>query len=82
MLWLALHKRLATMDREQKWGTIASTNCVLCDDQVEETFEHLFFDCTYSITIWLALVKWLGYHRQPGDWNCESSPTVTADQQQ
>jgi hypothetical protein len=30
-------------------------NCVLCQDQVEETIEHLFFDCPTTTSRWFAL---------------------------
>jgi hypothetical protein len=30
-------------------------NCVLCQDSVEETVEHLFFDCPAAVSRWFAL---------------------------
>ncbi|KAK6779975.1 hypothetical protein RDI58_022159 [Solanum bulbocastanum] len=71
ILWLGLHRKLSTVDRVQKWGIVVSTDCLLCNDQVEETPEHLFFDCPYSAFIRSFLVKWLDHTRSIGDWNQE-----------
>lgn len=30
-------------------------NCVLCDEQVEETVEHLFTSCTFAQDCWRAI---------------------------
>lgn len=70
---VALHRKLSTVDRVQKWGKVGSTDCLLCNDQVEETPEHLFFDCPYSAFIRPFLVKWLDHTRSIGDWNQESN---------
>jgi hypothetical protein len=34
-------------------------NCVLCQDNVEETVEHLFFECPAAISRWFAFgITW------------------------
>lgn len=70
---VALHRKLSTVDRVQKWGKVVSTDCLLCNDQVEETPKHLFFDCPYSAFIRPLLVKWLDHTRFIGEWNQESN---------
>ncbi|KAL0355542.1 UNVERIFIED_CONTAM: hypothetical protein Sradi_4001100 [Sesamum radiatum] len=62
VLWLAVLKRLSTLDRpwvnQQPW-------CVLCDGVHIETHDHLFFKCSYSARC-ISLLKrsvrftWLG----------------------
>lgn len=42
ILWLALNKRLTTVDRILKWGKTISTDCVICNGKVMETSNHLF----------------------------------------
>lgn len=73
ILMLALHRRLSTVDRVQKWGIALSTGCVISNNQVEETFEHLLINCPYSTSIWFSLPKWLSYLRPIGDKNREVS---------
>ena len=51
ILWLASLHRLHTMDRLQRHGVIASPECVLCGSAAE-THDHLFFDCSFSSTVW------------------------------
>lgn len=43
IMWLALHRKLSTVDRVIKWGIAIQTECVLCDTHQEENFDHLFF---------------------------------------
>lgn len=67
ILWLALQKRLATMDRLIKFGVQVSQQCVFCK-QSDELFKHLFFDCPIVREIWTRLLKWLGHTRPIQAW--------------
>ncbi|XP_019244265.1 PREDICTED: uncharacterized protein LOC109224132 [Nicotiana attenuata] len=58
-LWLAIQGRLPTVERLQKMGIQVPSTCVFCV-LADEHFEHLFFDCTYTKTIWQRLLNWLG----------------------
>lgn len=49
--WLAILGRLSTLDRLQKWGIVASAQCVLYSTTLK-TCEHLFFQCSYSSQLW------------------------------
>jgi hypothetical protein len=49
ILWLASLGRLRTMDRLH--GAVMNSQCVLCD-QHDETHGHLFFECTYTKSVW------------------------------
>lgn len=73
ILWIAVSKRLATVDRLQKWGIQVPSACVLCDSGLEETadHDHLFVSCAYSKCLWTSLLMWLGEKRQLGTWNDE-----------
>ncbi|XP_019242312.1 PREDICTED: uncharacterized protein LOC109222403 [Nicotiana attenuata] len=69
-LWLAIQRRLPTVDRLQKMGVQVAQLCVLCG-QEDELFEHLFFECSYTNTIWKRLLNWLGIQRQIQAWEEE-----------
>ncbi|KAL9299590.1 putative reverse transcriptase zinc-binding domain-containing protein [Arabidopsis thaliana] len=49
--WVAAWKRLHTRDRLTQWGLNIPTVCVLCN-VVDETHDHLFFQCQFSNEIW------------------------------
>jgi hypothetical protein len=54
--WLLLNDRLNTRNmlrRRRKF--LENYNCPLCADSVEETLEHLFFDCPCAATRWFKL---------------------------
>lgn len=49
--WLALLRRLPTRDRLRRWGMTVPEECVLCS-AAPETHHHLFFECSYSASVW------------------------------
>jgi hypothetical protein len=55
--WLLLNDRLNTRNilRRRKKFLEEGYNCVLCQDGVEETIEHLFFDCPSTVSRWYDL---------------------------
>ncbi|XP_060185527.1 uncharacterized protein LOC132614990 [Lycium barbarum] len=69
ILWMALYRRLSTVDIVAKWEIVVQQECVLCDTQSEEKFDHIFFACPYAKHVCCSLVNWLGYSRTIGDWN-------------
>jgi len=54
ILWLACMGRLRTMDRLHSTGTITNHTCILCGLYME-THEHLFFDCSFTGTVWRSI---------------------------
>ncbi|XP_019239458.1 PREDICTED: uncharacterized protein LOC109219451 [Nicotiana attenuata] len=70
ILWLALHSRLATVDRLLKFGIQVPQQCIFCGLAIE-TFDHLFFECSLTKALWNRLLRWLGYHRPIYDWQHE-----------
>ncbi|XP_070007628.1 uncharacterized protein LOC142165365 [Nicotiana tabacum] len=41
ILWMAMHRRLATVDKLAKWGVQVDQSCTLCGRDIEETHDHL-----------------------------------------
>lgn len=69
-LWLAIQGRLPIVDRLQKMGIQAPQMCVFYDLE-DELLEQLFFECSYTKTIWQRLLNWLGVQRQIQTWKEE-----------
>ncbi|KAL0295131.1 UNVERIFIED_CONTAM: hypothetical protein Scaly_3109300 [Sesamum calycinum] len=46
ILWLAIMGRLSTLDKP--WLHHIGGSCILCQDGVPETHDHLFFSCSFS----------------------------------
>jgi hypothetical protein len=57
--WIALQNRLWTADRLRKRGWENCGLCTLCK-QTEETCDHLFVHCRFTIRIWRLIEVWLG----------------------
>ncbi|KAL0295156.1 UNVERIFIED_CONTAM: hypothetical protein Sradi_6849300 [Sesamum radiatum] len=51
ILWLALQGRLATTDRP--WLQHLGSGCVLCQDGIPESHEHLFFMCPLPMSAYV-----------------------------
>lgn len=64
-LWLALHQKLATVDRLLKYGIQVSQESAFCAKGMK-TFSHLFFECSSTSTVWDRILKWLGITRRIG----------------
>ncbi|XP_019251222.1 PREDICTED: uncharacterized protein LOC109230152 [Nicotiana attenuata] len=69
-MWLAIQRRLPTVDRLQKIGIQVAQVCVFCG-QEEEIFEHLFFECSYTSAVWKRLLNWMRIQRQIQTWEEE-----------
>ncbi|CAN0885613.1 Putative ribonuclease H protein At1g65750 [Linum grandiflorum] len=50
-VWMAYHKKFATLDNLQKRGCILVNRCVLCCKCLEST-NHLLLHCEFSATVW------------------------------
>lgn len=60
--WLILLDRLNTkgMLARRNFNVQPDCLCVLCDDGVEETIDHLFFECHLTINCWNKLgIAWV-----------------------
>ena len=55
--WLLFSDRLNTrnMLRRRHFNVTSNFNCPLCSQQQEETVDHLFFHCPFSIMCWNEL---------------------------
>nr|GEU83193.1 hypothetical protein [Tanacetum cinerariifolium] len=66
IVWLAMHRRLATQDRIMVWNKTSNLLCPLCKKE-NDSHEHLFFKCPYSKDIW-SKVK---YKMRRRNWSNE-----------
>jgi hypothetical protein len=54
--WLLIQDRLSTRNiLKRKHMSLQSYNCVLCDESVEETVQHLFLHCSFAKQCWNLL---------------------------
>ena len=60
--WCVVRNRVLTKDNLARRGVLKSIDsvCIGCKE-VEESVNHLFFECTYS-SKWSACFHWLGLH--------------------
>ena len=60
--WLLVTDRLNTKDmlRRRHWNVTDDLFCVLCPTHMTENWQHLFFECNFSIRVWNYLqINWL-----------------------
>lgn len=68
-MWMACLKRLPTQDRLIQWKKEPpDAKCVFCN-LVVETHNHLFFECTYSKSIWSTVKQEVGIQNCPDNWD-------------
>jgi hypothetical protein len=56
ILWLALRDALVTKEKMCSWGFFGPSVCMFCYG-CNESWGHLFFDCSFSRRIWRALMS-------------------------
>lgn len=52
----------STKDRLRSWGMQLDGICSLCNSE-DESYHHLFFDCSFSTVVWQTLVTKNRVHR-------------------
>ncbi|XP_057811338.1 uncharacterized protein LOC131025559 [Salvia miltiorrhiza] len=60
--WRIVKGRVATFEnllRRHIQLPPSSTNCIFCKSHTED-MNHLFFTCSQTVEIWLAIIQWLG----------------------
>jgi hypothetical protein len=67
-LWLACNERLATRDRLHKFGLIDAISCCCCFCNVDETQQHLMFNCNKTKSIWRKVLEWIQVDHNPLGW--------------
>ena len=50
-MWTLIHQRLLTGENLEKRGIVGPFRCPLCAVN-SESISHLFFNCTYTVSIW------------------------------
>lgn len=53
---MAMKGKLQTQDRIMRWNNDLNMKCSLCNE-VQDSHNHLFFECKYSKYIWSCLKK-------------------------
>ncbi|CAA7034489.1 unnamed protein product [Microthlaspi erraticum] len=66
--WLFILNRSPTLDRLSAWGYATEGTCLLCGSELE-TRDHLFFECSYSASIWRRLTLHLNILNVPVHWS-------------
>jgi hypothetical protein len=62
-LWLLLIDRLNDIMLRKHWHIESGPECTLCDDELLETRDHLFFECEFARECWNAT----NIHWSPAD---------------
>ena len=55
-------------NKMQAWNALINTECVLCHE-VQETCQHLFFSCPYSLAVWECLVRGILKEKFTAAWD-------------
>lgn len=74
-LWLVFRDAIVTKERMCRWGYSGSTNCLFCHG-FQESWDHLFSQCSYSRRIWRALMVECSYLNPPIDWESVSEWSI------
>ncbi|KAL0294419.1 UNVERIFIED_CONTAM: hypothetical protein Sradi_6888800 [Sesamum radiatum] len=67
ILWLALQGRLSTTDKP--WLQHLGSVCVLCQDGLPESHEHLFFMCSFASECLRAIRREVFFHWPYYNWS-------------
>lgn len=71
IFWPACKRRLTAKDRMKSWGiSIGSTTCVLCN-HLEESIEHLHFECALTSAVWKKVLKFCSIYEGLYPWRVE-----------
>ncbi|CAH2060106.1 unnamed protein product [Thlaspi arvense] len=65
--WLFILNRNPTLDHSLKWDYDTEGICLLCGSDYE-TWDHLFFECSYSAEVWRKLTLKLNIRDPPFQW--------------
>ncbi|OIT24320.1 hypothetical protein A4A49_65616, partial [Nicotiana attenuata] len=52
------------------FGIQVPLDCVFCSASMED-FDHLYFGCPKTNSLWYRMLRWLGFTRQIGSWQNE-----------
>ncbi|KAL0283920.1 UNVERIFIED_CONTAM: hypothetical protein Sradi_7213400 [Sesamum radiatum] len=66
ILWLAIMGRLSTLDKP--WLHHIGGTCILCQDGVPETHDHLFFSCSFSRRCFTIIRQQITFPWPHRDW--------------
>ncbi|CAH8262212.1 unnamed protein product [Arabidopsis lyrata] len=60
LLWLLVLNRCPTCDRLLSWGLNTDSSCLLCNSSLESR-NHIFFNCSFTWTIWSTIALRCGF---------------------
>nr|GEX46926.1 hypothetical protein [Tanacetum cinerariifolium] len=67
MMWLAVNGKLKTHDEMGVWERKEDLKCVFCK-KVQDSHNHLFFECDFSSVIWKRLKAMVKLNHAPISW--------------
>ena len=67
ILWMAIRGKLQTQDRIMRWNNDPDMKCSLCK-KVQDSHNHLFFECDFSKSIWGGLKQKMGKCSMSDTW--------------
>ncbi|XP_013632609.1 PREDICTED: uncharacterized protein LOC106338101 [Brassica oleracea var. oleracea] len=68
LTWLFLLNRCPTRDRLLSWGLQTDPSCLLCNNHPESR-NHIFFDCSFTRSIWRPLSRKIGLTSPSDSWD-------------
>lgn len=54
--WLAVFDRLATRQRQLRWGRSSDDKCLFCNSS-SECRDHFFFSCPVTMSVWQGILN-------------------------
>ncbi|CAA7025727.1 unnamed protein product [Microthlaspi erraticum] len=66
--WLFVLNRNPTLDRVTSWGCDVEQTCLLCGTS-DESRDHLFFACPFSLQVWQEVLLKLSISSPPSQWD-------------
>ena len=75
IVWMVILNRLPTKDRLISRGIDMNGDCCLCQEELE-AWDHIFFECNYSRSIWEMLLSLYGINRVIENWSEKFQWTV------
>jgi hypothetical protein len=68
IVWLVVQDRLLTREWLIKWGYKGEVKCLFCHNQIE-SWEHLFFERSFSYRIWKFYMQRCQENNSPITWD-------------
>lgn len=70
--WMLFLNKLTTVDKLCSWGIAISSDCLLCESEMESR-DHIFFSGNFSEQVWQMVLEKCGLKRMVRGWYEESN---------